>query len=131
MIRQSSSQLRRFGLTVGVGLAVIGLLSWYRGHDTAPRVLWLIGGTLSVLGLTVPNLLLPVQRAWMALALVLGWINTRVILTLIFYVVFTPVGVVMRFFRDPLDRRFHNQDTSYWVHRKAALLDIEAYKRQF
>jgi hypothetical protein len=40
MTRQSSSQLRRFGLTVGVGLAMIGLLSWYRGHDTAPLVLW-------------------------------------------------------------------------------------------
>jgi saxitoxin biosynthesis operon SxtJ-like protein len=131
MTGQSSAHLRRFGLTVGAGLAILGVLSWYRGHATAPPVLWAIGGTLSVLGLTVPNLLLPVEKAWMALALVLGWINTRIILSLLFYVVFTPIGVVMRFFRDPLNRRFRDQDAGYWIHRETARLDLEAYKRQF
>ena len=133
MTRQpSSSQLRRFGLTVGIGLTVIGLLSWYRGHSTMPRVLWIIGGTLSILGLTMPNLLLPVQRAWMALAVVLGWINTSIILSLLYYAAFTPVGVIMRFFRDPLDRRFRDQDaTSYWMRREVPPLDLKAYERQF
>jgi len=127
----SSSQLRRFGFTVAVGLTLIGLLSWYRGHTSVPATLWTIGAVLFLLGLIVPNCLLPIQKVWMGLAMALGWVNTRIILSLLFYAVLTPIGVIMRLFRDPLDRRLHDGRVSYWVQKEPKPFDPKAYEQQF
>jgi hypothetical protein len=127
----SASQLRRFGVTVGVGLSLLGLLSWYRGHAAVPSVLWFVGGILALLGLVVPSLLRPVQKVWMGLALILGWINTRIILGALFYLVFTPTGVLMRLFRDPLNRSMQPNGTTYWSRREVQPLDPQTYERQF
>jgi hypothetical protein len=94
-------------------------------------VLWLVGGILVLLGLVVPSLLRPVQKVWMGLALILGWINTRIILGVLFYLVFTPIGVLMRFFRDPLNRGMQSDDVTYWSRREVPPVDPQAYERQF
>jgi hypothetical protein len=68
----------------------------------------------------MPTALVPAYRAWMWLADVLGWINTRVILGVVFYAVFTPVGFVMRLLRhDPLRRRYEPLASTYRVVRNA------------
>jgi len=132
MIEESSRrQLRRFGFTVAAGLTVIGLVSWYRNHLVVPWTLWTIAGLLGLLGLLLPRLLIPVQRAWMALGMALGWVNTRIILTILFYATFTPIGAIMRWFRDPLDLELQKERTSYWVRREPQPLDSKAYERQF
>ena len=132
-MRQQSSrlQLRRFGFIVSGGLALIGLLSWYRGHTTMPKVLWIIATVLFLFGLILPSLLRPVQKVWMGLAMVLAWVNTRIILTVLFYAVFTPIGVIMRLFRDPLDRRLQDGRSSYWVQKQSKPFDPKAYENQF
>src|SRR5205085_8264278 len=84
----SQRALRKFGVTVGLAFVVLGAVSRWRGHELPPRVLWTLGVLLVVPGLVAPGLLAPVQRAWMAFAEVLGAFNTRVILGLLFYVVF-------------------------------------------
>ena len=130
--KPSPSQLRRFGFTVGTGLAIIGFLSWYSSYSPAiPVVLWTIAGTLSLVGMVVPRLLVPVQRVWMAFALALGWVNTRIILGVLFYAVCTPFGVVRRVFHDPLDRQLQDGCVSYWVRREPQSFDPKAYERQF
>src|SRR5512139_4035474 len=100
----SKSELRKFGLTVGAAFTVFGGISWWRGHEVPPLVLWTVGGALMVPGLLFPTILGPVHRGWMKFAAVLAHVNTRIILTLLYYVVITPVGFIMAFFRDPLDR---------------------------
>jgi len=127
----SSIQLRRFGFIVSGGLVLIGLLSWYRGHTTIPKMLWIIATVLFLFGLILPNLLRPVQKVWMGLAMVLAWVNTRIILTVLFYAVFTPIGVIMRLFRDPLDRRLQDGQSSYWVQTQPEPFDPKAYENQF
>src|SRR5262245_13092803 len=124
-------ELRRFALTVGTGLALIGALSRYRGHTNAPMVLWVIAGILWLLAVVQPRLLLPVQKAWMALANVLGWVNTRIILGLLFYLVLTPISILARFFRDPLDRKLHDGRDTYWIRKTKQTLDSKEYERQF
>ena len=69
-------------------------ISWWRGHELPPRVLWTLGVLLVVPGLLAPAVLAPVERGWMAFAEVLGHVNTRIILTVLFYFVMTPVGFV-------------------------------------
>jgi len=127
----SSIQLRRFGFVVSAGLALIGLLSWYRGNTTMPEVLWTIATILLLLGLILPKLLRPVHTFWMGLAMALAWINTRIILTCLFYAVFTPVGMIMRLFRDPLSRLLRDGRVSYWIMKEPKPFDPKTYENQF
>lgn len=111
--------LRSFGLTVGavlIGIALIVL--WRRDWTPEALVMWLGGAGVGLVigGLVVPAVLTPIYRMWMALALVLGFIMTYVVLTIVFYLLITPVGLVMRIFgRDPLNRSIDRSAPSYWI----------------
>ncbi len=116
--RLSSKELRRFGVTVAIPLALLAGLGVWRGHTVLPALLGGLAVTLGGLALCAPRLLGPVQKVWMAAADALGWFNTRVLLGLVYYLVMTPTGIVMRLLgRDPLDRRLRDRP-SYWVERK-------------
>jgi len=131
MAAKTNKQLRRFGFIVALGLSVVASISWYRGHTSAPLVLWSAAAVLLLVGLVYPPALGPVERTWLKFGNLLGWINTRIILTLLFVLVVTPIGAVARLFRDPLDRRFNDDKTTYWLPKKSAPARSELYERQF
>ena len=92
----SKQELRNFGLVVGGVFLLIGL--WpllMRGEGIR---LWasIPGGALVLFGLILPQALKIIYRGWMAVGLVLGWINTRIILGLVYFGLFTPFGLLMR-----------------------------------
>jgi len=109
-------RLRHFGLIVGGIFAVIGL--WpvvFRAEG--PR-LWALALALALVvpALVVPRSLTHPYRIWMAAGEALGWINTRVILSVIFYGLVTPMGIVRRGFgRDPMRRGFEPEVDTYRV----------------
>ncbi len=117
----SKKALRSFGWVVGGVLLVIAAVVWWRNDfvlTTAAYVLGSLGAALVVLGLAVPVVLKPVYRVWMALAVVLGFIMTRVILSVVYYLVMTPIGLAMRLFgKDPMHRRIDPDATSYWIEK--------------
>ena len=127
----SSVELRRFGLTVGGVFLLLGVVSRVRGHDVAPLVFWTVGVLLVAPALIAPRVLAPVQVVWMRAAALLGEVNSRIILTVLFYGVFAPIGFVMRRIRDPLDRSWHDGRTSNWIRRDAEPADRARYERQF
>ncbi|HJQ82792.1 MAG TPA: SxtJ family membrane protein [Candidatus Binatia bacterium] len=128
----SASELRRFGLTVGGMFLLLGTLSWWRGHVRPPVVFWTLGVLLVVPGLVAPMILEPVRRGWMRFGMLLGEVNSRIILGVMFYVVIAPVGFVLRtFFRDPLDRKLDDGKTSTWIRRERAPVDPARYEQQF
>lgn len=131
MSKVSKSDLRKFGLSVGGVFVVLGLLSWLRGHDVAPRVLWVLGGLLVVPGAVAPALLAPIQRAWMSAAGALGYVNTRIILAVFFYLALAPFGLVRRLVRDPLNRSMNDDEESVWVRRTTRPIDPRSYEQQF
>lgn len=113
--QRNAAELRKFGLVMGVALvASAGLLVWRdRGWGA-----WLLlpSGGFAAIGLLAPRILDPVERMWMSLAEITGAIATRVILILVFYLVFTPVGVLLRHLsRDSFGTRFLPSSRSYWV----------------
>lgn len=127
----SSRDLRKFGVTVGLAFLVLGTLSAYRGHVVPPRVLWSAGAVLLAGGVLAPARLAGVHRRWMAFAEALGWINTRILLGALFFLVVTPIGVVMRWFRDPLDRSMSTGAKTSWVRREPTPVDRARYEQQF
>ncbi len=120
-VDSSRKALRSFGILVGgVVLAVAVFVLWKSGWKpgTAVYILAGVGGALMLLGATAPRVLKPVFLVWMALAVVLGYVMTRVILTVVFYAVVSPIGLIMRAVgRDPLERRLDPDAKSYWLEK--------------
>ena len=128
---RSPRELRRFGLTVGGMFLLLAAVSAWRGHTIPPRILGTAGVLLVVPGLLVPRVLGPVERGWMRFAEMLGRINTRIILTILYCVVITPVGIIRRWLGDPLDRTMRDGRRSVWVQRPRQAVDPARYRQQF
>jgi len=102
---------RKFGWTFAALFVLIGALS----HP------WLIalGALFAVVTVTRAELLAPLKRAWMRLGELLNRVVSPIVMALIFFAVFTPVGLVMRAFgRDALSLRYEPKADSYWKRRE-------------
>ena len=103
---------RSFGLSVGTASMAFGALLTWRGHHRAGSVVAVIGVVLVCGGLLAPAALRVPNRIWWRFAGVLGWINSRILLTVFFFLVLTPAGCVLRLFgRSPL--RSARPDTNW------------------
>lgn len=115
--RLDKKGLRHFGLLSGTIVAVLFgvILPLITGHGW-PRWPWIVAGVLWLWAGIVPNTLNPVYQVWMRIGVVLGWINTRLILGLIFYLMVTPIGVVMQLCkRDPMMRKLDDGAKTYRI----------------
>lgn len=116
----SPGALRRFGWVVGGVFALLGAALAWRAGGVSPATGALLGVGLALVlaGTVAPRALAGPFRAWMTLAMAMGFVMTRVILTLAFGLVFVPVSLVFRFLgRDPLHRRPDPRADTYWVTR--------------
>lgn len=130
-IKSRKSELRKFGLTVGIVLGLLGGLFLLREKDFYYYFL-ILSAVLLFLGLVVPAPLKPIHKAWMTLAVILGWFMTRVILSILFYLLFTPIRILASIFnKDFLDRNFNENSDSYWVSTKNAKAEKSSYEKQF
>ena len=128
----SPRNLRKFGLVVGGVFGLLAIWFWWRGKAFYPYVL-ILGVSLVVFGLIWPKVLKQVYVIWMSIALVLGLIVSTALLTILFYLVVTPIGLVARltgkdFFSQKLDAKAN----SYWIARDRSIpRRINDYEQQF
>lgn len=89
---------RKFGLFLGALFIAAGLLPLLRG---GPMRLWAeaVGVAIAAVALAVPMAIRPVYWVSLKVGGVLGWINTRILLSVLFYLIFTPVGLILRLVR--------------------------------
>jgi len=130
-IKESKKDLRKFGLTFGIALLIVTIVLFL--FDKSSYVYFgIIGGTLILTGLMLPALLKPINKIWMTLALLLGWFSSRVILTILFYLVLTPIGFMAKIFRKRfLSLKIENGVKSYWENREVKSPELTEYERQF
>jgi hypothetical protein len=113
-LKTEPQDLKKFGITMAVILGVLGGITLYKGSWSYPYLLVLAVGFL-VFGIVKPLLLKHVYLGWMALAFTMGFFMTRIILTILFYGVFTIVGVFVRFTnKDMLDQQYAPNVKTYW-----------------
>ncbi len=128
----SERELRWFGLLALLFFAVVAALVELRSARMAASAIILGAGvTLALVYYFVPPLRLPIYRGWMLAVWPIGWLVTHLLLAIAFYLVVTPVGLLLKLLgRDPLERRFDPEATSYWRKRER---DAEPsdYFRQF
>ncbi len=130
-IKSKKKDLREFGFIVGgvfVTISLIGLFS-QRGWAS---VLIIVGSILMILGAVAPRILLPFQKAWMVIAIILGAVMSRVILTIVYFLVVTPIGLFLRIIgKHFIDLEIHDDSSSYWMIREAEGQESEDSERQF
>jgi hypothetical protein len=113
-----SHELRRFGLLFGAILVLLfGLLLPFLVGYSFPLWPWVVALIVATFALLAPTALTPFYRGWMRFGLVAAFINTRIIMFVLYYVLFVPTGLVMKLFgRDALARTIGGKTTdSYRV----------------
>ena len=130
-IKSEKSDLRKFGIIIGVILLVIaGFLFWKEKESF--QILLTFGVTLCILGIVIPFILKPIYWVWMIFATILGWIMTRVILSLLFYLIFTPIGFIGKLFgKQFIELKWKQSKDSYWNYRSNEYFLKENYEKQF
>ena len=123
--------MRKFGLVVGGVLLALGLLFLLRHKAHWPYFAW-PGAALMAFGAALPRALKQVYLAWMSVAVVLGFVMSKVILTLFFFLVMMPVGLFARLFgKDFLGLKLDRSARSYWIPREKKVKSAADYERQF
>ena len=130
-IKSGKKELREFGITIGIVLGLFGGLFLWR--EKSFYYYFFIGSAVFlVFGLLAPAVLKPIQKIWMAIALVIGFFMTRVILSILFYLVVTPISFLTKFLgKDILDIKIDRKAASYWQLREKKPFDKLDYERQF
>lgn len=120
ILQLDKKSLRKFGLMIGGIFIVVSLLLFF--NNTSGLMFWvliIIGGSLFLVGLIYPQLLRLVYIGWMTGAIILGWFVSRIILTVLFYLVLAPIGLLAKIVgKKFLDLRFEVEKKSYWVSKE-------------
>jgi len=113
--RKTNRELRKFGLVMAVPLALLAGLTYWKDKPAWPA-LAVLALFFLLCGLALPRALTPIEWVWMKFAKVLGTVMTYVVLTLAFYMVLTPMGLLMRLIgKRPVELGFDNSIPSYWA----------------
>lgn len=125
------TQLRKFGLMVGAVFLLLGAF-WWRGRSFG-AVFLAVGAVLVFAGVVYPTGLRFVYICWMSFALVLGAIASTILLTIFFFLVVTPIGLIARAFgKDFLSRKLEREKEVYWIMRdRSGRQAREHFEQQF
>ena len=121
---------RSFGISVGVVLLAIAAALWWRGRVGRAEIVGGVGAFLLITGLVYAPLLKYPSAVWWRFSKVLGYVNARILLTVLFSVVLVPVSLVWRLTgRDPLARR--RRTWPGWSAYPARYRDPKHYERMY
>lgn len=128
-IPSTPKALRSFGITMGAVLALIGGVLLWRGKPNA--VYFIAGaGSFAAAALGAPGALKPLNKAWMTLAVLMGFVMSRVILTVLFFAALTPIALLMRLSgKDTLALRRPADQASFW--KEVSPTDRSRYDKQY
>jgi len=124
-----NQELRNFGFRIGLALNVAGFIMFWRerGH-----FIWFSGiGSLNLtLAIIYPKGLTPLKKVMDLVILLLGRAVNIASLTVVFYLVFAPIGILLRLFKkDLLHEKINRDRASYWIKRRQGVFSRESYER--
>ena len=129
-IKSNRKDLKNFGVTIGFILLMIGAFLFIREKDSC-IYFFSIGSILITLGGITPVILKPIYKIWMTFAVIIGWIMTRVILSVLFFSIITVIGIFTRLIgKDFLNLKPKNNE-SYWNIRNKEHELNQDYEKQF
>jgi len=123
----SKKNLKNFGITVGSVFLVLFAWFFYKDIFIVFRLILLISGLiLLITGIIKPGILKSAFKIWMGLAFVLGWLVSRIILTILFFLVLLPVGLIAKIFgKKFIDTGIKENSNSYWIRKEKSKINYE------
>ena len=132
-IQSTKKDIRTWALVLAAAFTVVGgvqYLGW--GHVRTATIFWILAAFFLLSGLLIPTILKPIYWLWLKFAAALAWFNTRLIMGLMFFLVFTPIGLVLRLLRiDLIKQRWDSKASSYWIPRSDDPFDPSRYENQY
>ena len=130
-IKSGKKELRNFGSTIGIVLLLIAGVLFYKNNNLFISFAY-IAGVFIVLGFLFPQLLKPIYFIWMIFAVVVGWIMTRLILSVLFFVIISIIRLIAGIFgKSFLELNISKDSKSYWNHRFSDVEMSQDYEKQF
>tara|TARA_B100000902_G_C27091633_1_gene804114 strand:+ start:329 stop:739 length:411 start_codon:yes stop_codon:yes gene_type:complete len=129
-IKTSKKDFRSFGITIGIILFIISCLLFYYDKESY-RIIVIIASTFLGVGLILPVFLKPIYLVWMTFAVILGWVMTRLILSLVFYLIITPISLITRILGEDFLSLKNNSSNTYWNNRNSSTELNQDYEKQF
>ena len=129
-IKSSRKDLKNFGFAIGFILLIIGLFLFVRGRDLFVYF-FSIGSILIILGGITPFILKPIYKIWMIFAVIIGWIMTRIILSVLFFSIITIIGLFTRLIGKDFLNLKSKSNESYWNIRNKERELNQDYEKQF
>lgn len=130
-IKSSKIEIRSFGITIGIIFLIIAGFLFYKEKEEFQLLIYLAGSFIS-LSFLFPGILKPIYLVWMIFAVILGWFMTRLILSLLFFLVVTPIALVLKLIgKDLLELKKQEVQGSYWNKRISQKERNQNYEKQF
>lgn len=122
---------RGFGFVFATACSVVTLLLLWTGSSAYWPWLW-AAGAFALAALLVPRILHPLNFLWFKFGLLLHRVITPVVLGMMFFAVFVPIGLCMRLLRKrPLDLSFDSKTDTYWIFRRPPGPPPGSFNNQF
>lgn len=132
MDKVESRNLRSFGIILGGILLVFGIRLFFKSDSRNWIYLVIAGSAFGIMGLIFPAVLKPIYKIWMRITYIIGWLNGKILFTLVFYIIFVPIGVFIKLIgKDMLGLRMDKGKASYWIKRKPMPTSPRQYEKQF
>ena len=130
-IKTGKKDIRSFGVTFAIIFLMIAGFLYYQEKDSFQLFIYL-AGSFSGLGFILPIVLKPFYMVWMIFAAILGWFMTKMILSLLFSIIITPIGLFLKILgKDLLDLKEQKNKKSYWNIRNSEEEQNQNYEKQF
>ncbi|MBI1858740.1 MAG: hypothetical protein HYR97_06490 [Candidatus Melainabacteria bacterium] len=130
-IKSTNKELRSFGVTVGIVFSILAFALWWQGKANFIYFAE-VSIILVTLGLIFPAVLKPIQKIWMGFAHIIGYFMTRIILSVLFYLILTPLSLISRITgQEFLDLKIDKNTASYWIKKTELDLNEDRYEKQF
>jgi hypothetical protein len=124
-------ELRWFGLMLPIFAILLGTLLWRPDAPQWAILVWAFGATLSAIYFTLKASRRRIYVGWMLAAYPIGWTVSHLLLGAIYYLIVTPIGMILRLTGyDPLQRRFDRSAATYWTPHDPGG-DVSRYFKQF
>lgn len=115
------------------GTVIAAILFWKHGLDGVSWR-WFLAGGIALYGISIVAypVMKPIHIGWMKFAQILGWVSTHIVLSIFFYLILTPGGLVTRILgKDLLDQKFDRSAKTYWRKRESTAFDPKRMENQF
>ncbi len=130
-IRIDNKAIRDFGILIGFILLIIAGILFYKKIESYKLII-MLGITFIALGFVMPIIIKPFYLVWMSFATLLGWFMTRLILGLLFYIVISSIGLILRLFgKQFLELNNTSLKSSYWIYKEDSRVSHQNYDKQF